>query len=185
MKEEEEEELSDTATLQPPAKQQPKPSLSRQPRPHVLLGITGSVAAVKGPEIAVRLVHELQAEVRILLTRGGRNFWTKAEAYHPDYWRECKRLETSNSAANPKQEEIERQQQQKKQQQQQQQQVQTDDNDEDDDEDNHQNIPSIQVHCKKSKLPRMKHPREWSFHGTHVSCMFIVYVTAIIYVWHM
>jgi hypothetical protein len=31
----------------------------------------------------------------------------------------------------------------------------------------------------------MKHPREWSFHGTHVSCMFIVYVTAIIYVWHM
>mmetsp|Transcript_9094 Transcript_9094/g.19660 ORF Transcript_9094/g.19660 Transcript_9094/m.19660 type:complete len:257 (-) Transcript_9094:1170-1940(-) len=55
-------------------------------RPRVLFAVTGSVAAVKGPEIAVRLVNELDLDVRILLTRGGENFWSKARDYNPHYW---------------------------------------------------------------------------------------------------
>jgi hypothetical protein len=55
-------------------------------RPRVLLAVTGSVAAVKGPEIAVRLVREAGADVRVLLSRGGENFWTKAGAYDGKYW---------------------------------------------------------------------------------------------------
>ena len=57
-------------------------------RPRILLGITGSVAAIKGPEIVVRLVKELQVNVRILLTQGGHNFWNKAEDYNPRVWKE-------------------------------------------------------------------------------------------------
>ena len=52
----------------------------------ILLAITGSVAAVKGPEIAVRLAVGVQADVTILLTRGGQNFWDKAEAYNKMHW---------------------------------------------------------------------------------------------------
>jgi hypothetical protein len=57
-----------------------------RPRPKILLAITGSVAAIKGPELAVRLVREVDAHVRILLTKGGENFWNKAEAYNQMYW---------------------------------------------------------------------------------------------------
>lgn len=59
---------------------------------NILLGITGSVAAVKGPELAVRLVKELDANVKILLTRGGTNFWEKAIAYDEKYWNEMRSL---------------------------------------------------------------------------------------------
>jgi hypothetical protein len=61
-------------------------------RPRVLLGITGSVAAIKGPEIAVRLVKELNVDVCVLLTHGGYNFWTKANEYNPAFWTELKSL---------------------------------------------------------------------------------------------
>ena len=49
--------------------------------PRVLLGVTGSVAAVKAPEIAVRLVTECNAQVKVLLSAGGSNFWEKAKDY--------------------------------------------------------------------------------------------------------
>lgn len=62
----------------------------------ILLGVTGSVAAIKAPEIAVRLVEELskatippqnlQVQIRILLTRGGKEFWDKAAEYDPTSW---------------------------------------------------------------------------------------------------
>jgi phosphopantothenoylcysteine synthetase/decarboxylase len=55
-------------------------------RPKILLAITGSVAAIKGPELAVRLVKGVDAHVRILLTKGGENFWNKAEAYNQIHW---------------------------------------------------------------------------------------------------
>ena len=55
-------------------------------RSRILFAVTGSVAAVKGPEIAVRLVNELDLDVRILLTRGGENFWSKAKDYNKKYW---------------------------------------------------------------------------------------------------
>jgi hypothetical protein len=43
------------------------------------------VAAIKGPELAVKLVN-FGANVRVLLTKGGHNFWTKAEAYNQVQW---------------------------------------------------------------------------------------------------
>ena len=59
-------------------------------RPRVLLGVSGSVAAVKAPEIAVRLIHELHVDVEVLLTAGGVNFWRKAPQYDARW---CKELE--------------------------------------------------------------------------------------------
>lgn len=60
-------------------------------RKQVLLRITGSVAAVKGPELAVRLVQDMHVHVRILLTGGGFNFWNKAREYDPLYWGEVEK----------------------------------------------------------------------------------------------
>jgi len=83
-------------------------STRRRRRPlRILLGVTGSVAAVKAPELAVRLVRELSGrstgrgddddddddvEVRVLLTSGGGNFWNKASEYDPRAWREMRQL---------------------------------------------------------------------------------------------
>jgi Flavoprotein len=62
---------------------------SRQQRHHVLLGVSGSVAAVKGPEIVCRLVQAIpNAHVKVLLTRGGRHFWDRASEYDPRAWRQ-------------------------------------------------------------------------------------------------
>ena len=52
---------------------------------NILLAVTGSVAAIKSPEIAVRLVRRSK-KVKVLLTAGGKNFWGKAEGYNPEYW---------------------------------------------------------------------------------------------------
>lgn len=65
-------------------------------QPKILLGVTGSVAAVKAPEIAVRLVHEMDAQVRILLTQGGLNFWNKAQNYNNKIWNEMLALQNGN-----------------------------------------------------------------------------------------
>lgn len=58
----------------------------KRQQPRILLGVTGSVAAVKAPEIAVRLVLELDAQVRVLLSAGGSNFWNKAKDYDKKHW---------------------------------------------------------------------------------------------------
>ncbi len=64
-------------------------------RKRVLLGISGSVAAVKGPELALQLSRELDdgsgvgADVAILLTHGGENFWQKSRDYNAKFWDEC------------------------------------------------------------------------------------------------
>ncbi|GKY94134.1 hypothetical protein MPSEU_000379500 [Mayamaea pseudoterrestris] len=59
---------------------------------HVLLGVSGSVAAVKAPELAVRLVqHARPCRVRILLTKGGSRFWDKARDYNPTAWEELRK----------------------------------------------------------------------------------------------
>ena len=60
----------------------------QQRRKRILLGITGSVAAIKGPEIALLLSRELDAHVVVLLTHGGSNFWYKAKDYNPLIWEE-------------------------------------------------------------------------------------------------
>ena len=48
-------------------------------RPNILLGITGSVAAVKGPELALRLSKF--ANVKVVLTKHGKRFWDLASTY--------------------------------------------------------------------------------------------------------
>ena len=59
---------------------------------HVLLGVTGSVAAVKSPEIAVQLVRQKSFPsgiiVKVLLTQGGRTFWNQALQYNAVAWDE-------------------------------------------------------------------------------------------------
>ncbi|CAJ1952424.1 unnamed protein product [Cylindrotheca closterium] len=54
--------------------------------PNILLAVTGSVAAIKCPEIAVRLVKECKANVKVLLSQGGKNFWDKSKGYNEEYW---------------------------------------------------------------------------------------------------
>jgi phosphopantothenoylcysteine synthetase/decarboxylase len=58
-----------------------------QNQPKILLAVTGSVAAIKIPELAVRLVRDLGASVKVLLTAGGKNFWQKAEGYSQENWK--------------------------------------------------------------------------------------------------
>ena len=102
---------------QQPQEQQKRPSSSYRPassnkRPrnertrnksqnnnnNILLGITGSVAAIKGPEIAIRLKLELGLNVRILLTKGGEYFWNKSKDYNSYYWN---LLHTKHLARHP------------------------------------------------------------------------------------
>jgi len=66
-------------------------------RPRVLLGVTGSVAGLKGPEIAVRLSRDLQVDVGVVLTRGGDNFWAKAKDYDAVSWSEWEKLISENT----------------------------------------------------------------------------------------
>ena len=72
--------MSTTTTTTSPASPRPR----RHPR--VLLGVTGSVAAVKAPELACRLIEECDAHVKIVLSEGGRNFWEKAHEYDAIHW---------------------------------------------------------------------------------------------------
>lgn len=71
--------------------------VSQNSRKRIILGITGSVAAVKGPEIAVRLVKECNFEVKVLLTTGGQHFWKKAKDYDPNFWLQFQTLLSSNN----------------------------------------------------------------------------------------
>jgi len=56
-------------------------------RHRVILGVTGSVAAVKSPLVALDILKEVDAEVIVLLTTSGHMFWTKAKAYDPCSYR--------------------------------------------------------------------------------------------------
>jgi Flavoprotein len=57
-----------------------EPTLSSLSGRNVLLGVTGSVAAVKAPAL-VRQWQADGAHVQVLLTQGGRHFWDRAAAY--------------------------------------------------------------------------------------------------------
>ena len=56
------------------------------PTRKILLGVTGSVAAVKAPEIALRLVEQEGCSIKIILSKGGRHFWDQAKNYNQDVW---------------------------------------------------------------------------------------------------
>ena len=61
-------------------------------RPRILLGITGSIAAVKGPRLALLLAHNLKARVKVVLTRTVEQyFWKRGgvtEGYDAVAWQE-------------------------------------------------------------------------------------------------
>jgi len=80
------EQQTDSDVAFPPKKRKRQEGKQRNPR--ILLGVTGSVAAVKAPELALRLSRDLKMDVRIVLTRGGKNFWNKSGDYNPEYWTE-------------------------------------------------------------------------------------------------
>ncbi len=64
----------------------------------ILLGITGSVASVKGPELALELAKSLHARVIVVMTVGGTNFWYKAKDYNKSKWEEyCSFMNGSTS----------------------------------------------------------------------------------------
>ena len=71
-------------------------------RPRILLGVTGSVAAVKGPMLALRLAKELKADVKVVLTRTVEHyFWKEGRAvptYHGESWREFLAATTTTSS---------------------------------------------------------------------------------------
>lgn len=77
--------------------QQQQPHLQTR-QPHIILGITGSVAAIKGPELALLLARTLRAKVIVVLTNGGTNFWYKANEYKNGLkWKEyCDFMNRSN-----------------------------------------------------------------------------------------
>jgi len=54
-------------------------------RPRVLIGVTGSVAAVKAPLLALTLAR-LGCNVRVILTARGDHFWRLTKGYDPKSW---------------------------------------------------------------------------------------------------
>ena len=68
----------------------PPPRARADRRPRILLGITGSIAAVKGPRLALRLAREVKADVTVVLTRTvAAHFWRDAvPEYDADAWRD-------------------------------------------------------------------------------------------------
>lgn len=57
---------------------------------NILLGVTGSVAAIKVPEIICQLIDTFgaQAIIKVVLTQGGKSFWEKASTYDGIHWLE-------------------------------------------------------------------------------------------------
>ena len=80
----------DAATSHNPQPLKTTKTMNRRPR--ILLGITGSVAAVKGPKLALRLAKEVNADVRVVLTRTVEQyFWKDGRAvssYDVESWRD-------------------------------------------------------------------------------------------------
>jgi hypothetical protein len=81
----------------------PPPPINKKAGPRILLGVTGSVAAIKAPEVVVQLVTQSKcnAEVKVVLSRGGKTFWDKAADYDPVSWgRLCELLQQVNDNGN-------------------------------------------------------------------------------------
>lgn len=67
---------------------------------NILLGVTGSVAAVKVPELISRLLDTFgpHISIKLVLTQGGKNFWEKAPTYNAVHWNKIKHLIEQESA---------------------------------------------------------------------------------------
>jgi hypothetical protein len=61
-------------------------------RPRIVLGITGSIAAVKGPRLALLLSRNLKSHVKVVLTRTvEQSFWKESgvtQSYDEGAWKE-------------------------------------------------------------------------------------------------
>lgn len=72
-------------------------------RPRIILGITGSIAAVKGPRLALRLANELKADVKVVLTRTVEQyFWKEDRAvatYDRESWMDFERVAVASSSS--------------------------------------------------------------------------------------
>ena len=79
-------DLSSTTMSAPTTATTPESLYGR--RPHILLGVTGSIAAVKGPRLALRLANELKANVKVVLTRTVEQYFWKEGRAVPTYDRE-------------------------------------------------------------------------------------------------
>jgi len=70
-----------------PPPSQPPHSHSSKRKPRILLGVTGSVATVKIPQLALCLIEQLHVDVRIVLTHGAQYFWNSSvKTYDPISW---------------------------------------------------------------------------------------------------
>jgi len=77
----------------------------RTRRPRIVLGVTGSVAAVKSPQIAALLSDF--AEVKIVLTSCGTHFWRQAPVYRGgEGWRAFQEVEAMSQTAQREQNEL-------------------------------------------------------------------------------
>ena len=61
---------------------------------NILIGVTGSVAAVKVPELICRLLDKFgpKIAIKLVLTQGGKNFWEKASTYDAVHWNKMQHL---------------------------------------------------------------------------------------------
>lgn len=79
-------------------------------RPRIILGVSGSVAAIKAPELAVQIVSDSYygggCELQIVLTKSGEYFWDRAAEYNPRAWKQFQQLQKqqpteSNHSSSP------------------------------------------------------------------------------------
>lgn len=64
---------------------------TRTTHPHILLGVTGSIAAIKAPRLALLLCQSVRAHVKVVLTRTVEQYFWKeggvAEGYDREAWK--------------------------------------------------------------------------------------------------
>lgn len=75
-------------------------SVGSRRRSKVLLGVTGSVAAVKGPQLVTQIVRQLNCDVQLILTHAGETFWNQAKEYNAEAWDAFRQLNDAEPAAD-------------------------------------------------------------------------------------
>lgn len=84
--------MTDSSSLLSTAANCSKSLFSENRATRILLGITGSVAAIKCPEIILRLVHETddaqRTHIKCVFTNAGKEFFQKSKEYNIEVWNE-------------------------------------------------------------------------------------------------
>jgi phosphopantothenoylcysteine decarboxylase len=63
---------------------------AKRRRPRILIGVTGSVAAVKVPELCAELCKF--AQLKVVFTQSSRHFFERAADYNSAAWEEWKKV---------------------------------------------------------------------------------------------